>query len=198
MDSYLANHVGVGDATRFILNGQESRIYGSIYRATADSVDVVVYTTMSSAILQQFLLLPVQADVYPMASQSCMVELIATEERRNVPRSNILDVIFILPVAEVESGLFFMDGAGNSFFLRYVLQNGEVQSSSTNFFMLHIIQPICICLFHSFNYLAQHLKRSMFHQTEAETSSQNFRIYFSMEAFFYLSTGYKIHVYKHQ
>lgn len=122
MDRYLADHVGVGDSIRFLsTGGQESSNCGSIFHATADSVDVVVYTTVTSAFLQRFFLSPVQADVYPMASNSDMVELVALDERRNVPRSSILDIVFILLIAEVESGLFYMGGASNLFFNRYAL-----------------------------------------------------------------------------
>jgi hypothetical protein len=52
--------------------------------------------------------MPVHTDVFPMAALSHMVEVIAMEERVIVPRSHIYDVAFIVPLADVKSGFFYM------------------------------------------------------------------------------------------
>jgi hypothetical protein len=118
---------------------------------------------MSSTILQQFSLPPVQADKYPMVTHSGMVEVIPSEETSTIPRSSIIDLAYVLPIKDAESGFFYMAGATNMFFVRFVIRGAAIQPCQTEFFyMCHIIQPLTLCLFHSLNYLAQQLKKKCF------------------------------------
>jgi hypothetical protein len=123
-----------------------------------------------------------------MASLSSIEEVVAVEERQVVQRDYINDVAFILPLAEVESGLFYMSGASNTFFTMYALYNRSITPyRSTYYFGHHHVEPFTVQLFHSMNHLAQHLKKVLFHQREADVSARKFRLFFSKEAFNYLS-----------
>lgn len=195
MDVSIIWHIGVDDCIRFypgdvenMRNPVNDLCYGRIVAATIDTVEVILYKRMTSALLQQFSLPPLHTDSFPTAAISCMVEVIAVEQRIILPRSRIYDIIFIVPLAEVESGLFFMSGACNIFFQRYVIFDGTaVPCNQEYYFCRRFIQPFSIRIFHSLNHLAQQEKKSMYHQSEAELSLRMFRTSFSMEAFAYLS-----------
>lgn len=65
---------------------------------------------MTSALLQ-YSLGSIHTEMYLMSTHSSMEELVLTKERQVVPRGCIDYVEFILPLAELESGLFHMSGA---------------------------------------------------------------------------------------
>ncbi len=66
--------------------------------------------------------------------------------------------------------------------------NGSIVPCSQEYYFRHcVIQPFSVRIFHSINHLAQQMKKSTYHQTEAELSLRTFRTSFSMEAFGYLS-----------
>jgi hypothetical protein len=62
-----------------------------------------------------------------MAAQAHMLKLICQDTYVEVERSEVYDIAFIIPLSEVESGLFHMSGSYNSFFTRYTINNGTVE-----------------------------------------------------------------------
>jgi hypothetical protein len=76
---------------------------------------VVLFKTLSEELLMQYSLLSITTADYPCAVQSGMVELIEIAEVQNMCRSNIYDLAFIVPLHEVETGLFQLSGAQNTF-----------------------------------------------------------------------------------
>jgi hypothetical protein len=54
-----------------------------------------------------------------MTSQDNLVEVFQTEGTKCIDRSSITDVVFIVPAHEVESGHFFLSGAGNVLIIRF-------------------------------------------------------------------------------
>jgi hypothetical protein len=195
MDENLRLHVGCDDNILFrptssmqrLQTARDDLAVGRIVGSTSDAVEVVVFETIKSSFLQQFALPPVTADDFPVASQSRMLEVVRKDTRISVARSSIHDIAFIIPVSEVESGLFHMSGSYNSFFIRYAFCQGVVQPyGSELYFSSRIVEPVTFRLFHSLNNLAHLVKKSLYHQGEAELSLRTFRLYYSTEAFSYL------------
>ncbi len=58
--------------------------------------------------------------------------------------------------------------------------------TSVYYFVTLAVEPVSVRLFHSLNYLAGLLRKSMYHQGEAETSCRTFQLFFSVEAFCHL------------
>lgn len=85
---------------------------------------------MTSEILQKFALIPLQSTEHPVAAQSGMVERMAIDRRMIIPRSLIYDVIFIVPLAEVASGLFYMLEASNIFVCQFRISASTIASMS--------------------------------------------------------------------
>ena len=74
---------------------------------------------MTSEILQHFKLRAINSTDYPLASQDNISEVYQTSEEIIIDRPVIMDVAFIVPILEVESGLFYLSGAENTFCVRY-------------------------------------------------------------------------------
>lgn len=86
-------------------------------------MDVIVFKRMSSDISQQHSLPPVTATEYPMAHHGNMVEVIASmSDLVSVPRASILDIVFIVPMKEVESGMFHIAGSRSAFYTRFTFE----------------------------------------------------------------------------
>jgi hypothetical protein len=81
----------------------------------SNEVSVVLFKTVSEELLMQYSLPSITAADYPCAVKSGMVELIEIAEQWNIWRSNIYDIAFIVPLCEVESCLFHLSGALNTF-----------------------------------------------------------------------------------
>ncbi len=79
-----------------------------------------------------------------------MQEVYQSSDEIYVKRSTIIDVAFIILLAEVESGMFFLSGVENTFCIRYILADNKLVSST----------------------LSQPLRRTMYHQAESVTSYQ--------------------------
>jgi hypothetical protein len=56
-----------------------------------------------------------------------MLEVYLTSEEIYVERAVVQDVAFILSVEEVESGMFHLAGAANTFFIHFFLERGVMQ-----------------------------------------------------------------------
>jgi alpha/beta superfamily hydrolase len=78
------------------------------------SFDFIVkkFSLLSSEVLQKYSLCPLSAVHYPMAFQDNLVEVFHTQDTECIDRSSIIDVVFIVPAQEVESGHFFCQVLG--------------------------------------------------------------------------------------
>jgi len=116
-----------------------------------------------------------------------MVEVIASDSKEIVPQSNIMDVVFILPVSEVEQGSFYMSGSKLIYFKRYcVTGNNIIQPCHPNaYFGKFYLEPFSIRLFHASNNLAQNLTRFLHHGPSSRLSMKTFR-FFSGEALMFI------------
>lgn len=162
---------------------------GQIINANHVRVKVSLLNIMDSEAMKRHRIKPVTAESFPVAAQDGMVEVYQTSEEIFVDRTMIKDVAFILPLQEVESGMFFLAGAENTFFIRYIFSQNTMQMCNPSvYFSRYLIEPLGVRLFTAMNTLSQHLTRSMYHQAESELSSKSFRLpLFSMESFMYLA-----------
>jgi hypothetical protein len=127
---------------------------------------------------------PITIAAYPVASQAHMLEVVSQDISVNVERASIFDIAHVVPLLEVESGLFNMSGSYNSFFIRYALRNGIVeQYTSDYYFLSRPVEPISIRMFHSLNFLAGLVKKSLYHQGEAESCIRTFRLFLAQKLF---------------
>jgi hypothetical protein len=80
-----------------------------------------------------------------------MVEVVGQECCVNVARSAIHDIVYVLPLSEVESGLFHMFGSYNCFYIRYSICKGALIPTGVSdyYFVSRPVEPIpfdCIIL----------------------------------------------------
>ncbi len=150
---------------------------------------------MDSATLQRFTIKLINPTDYPLAYHDQMVEVYKTLEETYVDRCNIIDVAYIVPVSEVESGRFYLSGADNVFCTRYMMVNATMQAcSSCLYFSRYYVEPFSVRLFTTLNTLSQNLRRSLFHQPESQISKWSFRLpLFPMESFWYLVYRIGVH-----
>jgi hypothetical protein len=101
-------------------DGADKEGLGKVVHIGASS-DLIVkkFRLLSSEILQKYSLCPLSAVHYPMACQDNLVEVFHTQDTECIDRSTIIDVAFIVPAQEVESGRSFLSGAGNVFIIRF-------------------------------------------------------------------------------
>jgi hypothetical protein len=165
---------------------------GEITNVEISRVKLKLFKAMDSDIMQRHKIKPIASMDYTVAAQDGMVEVYQTSEEIYVERVKIQDIAFILSVQEVESGMFHLAGASNTFFIRFFLDHGVMRPFQRSiYFSRYFIEPLNIRLFTMLNTLSQHLRRSMYHLAESEVSNKSFRLpLFSMEAFMYLA--YKV------
>jgi len=151
-----------------------------------NDIQVRIFNGMSSRIIRRHAIRPLQASDHPTAS--AMVEVIGTETRCTFSRDQILDIAFVLPLLEVESGNFFMAGAANCFVCRFIYENENLESyvSISYYFSWRPVEPLSLRFFSQLNALAGNLKKMMCHTAESQISMRSFRLSFSSEAFYYL------------
>lgn len=198
MDENLCVHIGFED--HILCRPAESTVagrplvivenlaVGRIVGGGGNVLQVQVYTWMTSEILLQYSLPPITTALYPTASLTHMIEVVQVDCCINILRPSIFDVAYVMPLSEVESGLFNMPGCYNCFYTWYSLNAGALLASyaSEYYFVSRPVEPISIRLFHSLNHFSGMMKRALYHQGEATGCHQTFRFYFSAEAFCYL------------
>jgi hypothetical protein len=117
MDDSLRVHLGFEDYILFqpiesTVAGRPLLIFdnfavGKIIGGTANVLQVQVFTRMTSEDCLQYSLPPVTTAAYPTASFANMIEVVDCQDSYvNVARSAIHDIAHIMPLPEVESGLF--------------------------------------------------------------------------------------------
>jgi hypothetical protein len=182
----IQNNVQVGDYVIFSSTNRNGM--GEIVSASATTVHVKIVKEMDSSTLQDFNISPITPTDFPLASQDGLVEVYKTQEVVSLERSLIRDVAFFVPIQEVESGMFYMSGAENTFYIRYIKVNNSMQQCMPSFyFSRYLVEPLGVRLFTAMNTLSQHLRRAMYHQPESVISRKSFHLpMFSMESFWYL------------
>jgi hypothetical protein len=183
----IQKNVQAGDSVKF-QSGNFHRL-GIVVSVDTATVSVRLFKDMDSATLNRYCLRPIVAEEYPLAAQDQVAEVYLTSDELLIERCDIVDVAFILPIQEVESGIFFLSGSENSFCLRYILAGNEMKSCHPSFyFSRFLVEPLSVRLFVAINTLAHHLRKSLYHQPESAISKKSFRLpMFSMEAFWYLA-----------
>jgi hypothetical protein len=146
------------------------------------------YTRMTSDISRRFSLQPITSTFFPVASNTNIVELVGTSRITKEARIDVVDVVFCLPIMELESGMVHLTGASNLYFVRFVLtdDNRLIPFPSSFYFSPYYIAPFSIRLFGSLNVLAQNLKKVLFHLPESQEPKKIFRLFFGSDAFHYL------------
>jgi hypothetical protein len=124
----------------------------------------------------------------PNASKDEISEVYQSSDLVEIERKAIVDVAFIAPMEEIDSGMFFLSGVDNAYCIRYVFVNNTMCSArSSVYFARYLVEPISIRLFMNLNSLAHHLRKALFHQWESSISRKTFRLpLFLMEAYWYL------------
>jgi hypothetical protein len=120
--------IQVGDFIKFIQRNanrcnSHNNGYGEVISSDLQRLKVVLFQTMDSETLQKYNLQPINPSEIPLAFEDRITEMYKTSEILFVDRSDIQDILFIIPVAEVESGVFHLSGADNVFCTRFVKEN---------------------------------------------------------------------------
>jgi len=185
----LQSHAQLGDYVMFHPLSQHGIGLGEICHATKTVVELILFRCLDTTIIRQFVIMPIGVTSNHFAAQSGLVEVYKTYEAVSIERSRIKDIAFILSVAEVESGMFYLSGAESTFFIRYVLgKDTLIQYDRSLYFRRYFIEPLNVRLFTTLNTLSQHLQRSMYHLAESAVPSRSFKLpLFSMECFMYLA-----------
>jgi len=125
---------------------------GIIIGCSGSTFQVRVFYPMTLECLQRFSLPLITTAACPLASTSNMMELVLQDIVVSVERSNVIDITFILQIFEVESGLFYMSGSHNSYFIQYILCSDTIAHYRTkHFFVTLAIEPVSLRLFHMLN-----------------------------------------------
>ncbi len=117
-----------------------------------------------------------------------MLEVYKSSDEIYIERSAILGLAFIVPMAEVESGMSFLSGAEKTFCIRCIFDNNKIVSCRPSlYFCRYMVEPLGLHVFTVLNTLSQHLRRAMYHQAESVISKKSFHLpLYSMESFWYL------------
>lgn len=188
LDALIQNKIGVNDCIAF--DSRQGLRLGMVVNDSFENVEVLLFEKVTSDISKQNSFQPLSAIDYPMAYHGHMQEVFGrVTNNLSVPRRSIVDIIFILPITEVESGMFHIAGSKVAYFMRYYMRADGKLIGCTSYVYLkrYMVEPFSHRIFSSINHLAHHLKKKMYHLKESETTSKSFRIFFSMEAFMYLS-----------
>jgi hypothetical protein len=99
---------------------------------------------MTEEIMKNYLLPPIMASLFPVASQSDVVELVAMSSVMKTTIRSIVNVVFVVPIQELEEGTVHVTGATNVYFIRYALNNkGALFSVPPSlYFSNNWVQPI--------------------------------------------------------
>ncbi len=100
----LQNNVYIGDYVQFNAELGLGEIIGA---GPQDNLVIRLFKRMDSDTLRRYHISPVTVGEFPLASQDGMIEVYQSSSEISLARSSILDVAFIVPLKEVESGFFF-------------------------------------------------------------------------------------------
>jgi hypothetical protein len=169
-------------------SGQDKTQLGEVIHSDEDGVLVKNFLVMDSKMLKRFSIIPINPNYFPLSYYDGLVEVYKSPDEMYVERCNILDLAFIVLIAEVESGMFHMSGAENVYCTRFSMVDSLMELCSSNFyFPRYIMEPLSIHMFTTLNTLLQNLQRLLYHQSESSTFKRSFCLaLFPMESFWYL------------
>jgi hypothetical protein len=133
-----------------------------VLSASEENLTCRHYLPITSDILSRFSLQPITSSFFPVASNTNVVELFGTARTTTVARRDVVDVVFSLPITELESGMVYLTGASNLFFVRFTLSEDDrlFPFPSSVYFNICYIAPFSIRLFGSLNMLSQNFKKN--------------------------------------
>jgi hypothetical protein len=170
------------------VNDSNTRVIGKIVKAHGDGrISLSVLSHATSDVLLRHLLSAVTDAEAPFAVKSGMVEVIQVPNTLKISRSSIVDVAFIVPLAELESGSFHVTGAVNTYFARFIIHpNGTI--SPYNHFVLQarLALPVTYRIFRGLNMFSSMIKRALNHQPEEHSTTKTVRLQLCYNTFFYL------------
>jgi hypothetical protein len=179
----LRYHLSLGDGV--VVNDSNTRVIGKIVKAHGDgriSLSMLSYAT-SDVLLRHSLSAVTDAEA-PFAVKSGMVEVIQVPNTLKISRSSIVNVAFIVPLAELESGSFHVTGAVNTYFARFIIHpNGTI--SPYNHFVLQarLALPVTYRFFRGLNTFSSMIKRALYHQPEEHSTMKTVRLQLCYDAF---------------
>jgi hypothetical protein len=103
MFSELQRVVSIGDYVKFSDHSNLSGL-GEIVEVNHDRIKLKTFRHLDSATMQSHSLSPLNPRDHPLASQDEMVEVYQTTHFTYISRHSILDIAFIVPLHEAESG----------------------------------------------------------------------------------------------
>jgi hypothetical protein len=116
-----------------------------------------------------------------------MIKVIQTAVTSKIPRSSIVNVALILPLVEVESGLFHLTRALNTYFICYIhLGDGRIQQYPYYVLQPRVAEPLSFQIFGVLNVLSSSLKKSIYHQPEDQSITKSFRLPFRCDPIFFI------------
>ncbi len=183
--------IAVGDYVKFNTTLHLRESLGEVIGMgrDADTLQVKMFLPLTSLVMKKYSLPPLTAASHPLSCQDNLPEVYQAEEIQYIERCSITDVVFIVPVQEIESGRFFLSGATNAFLIRFTMnrRHGMLPWLETFYFSRRVNEPISVRLFHAVNALSNHIRRCLFHHPESLTTCQSFKLpNYSPEFFWYI------------
>jgi hypothetical protein len=190
----LQTYLSLDDGVIIKQNNNVTAI-GKIVKVHDDNkISVSLFSRVSSDLLIHHSLSVVTATKAPFAVNSGMVEVIQMPTIIKIPRSSIVDLAFIVPLVEVESGLFHLTGARNTVFIHYIHhREGSIASYPYSMLQARITEPVSFRIFRGLNILSSSLLRTLYHQPEEHSSSKSFRIQLCYDSFFFIWSKFYNH-----
>jgi hypothetical protein len=142
MFTKLQRSISVGDFIKFS-NEKYPMGLGEVVNGSSENVKVKILLPMDSTTMRSFSLPPLASIMYPVASQDGMVEVYQTVTHVSIPRYNINDIAFTVPISEVDSGRFHLSRTKNTYVIRFFNDGRGMQPCKSSFyFSRHLIEPL--------------------------------------------------------
>jgi hypothetical protein len=119
MEDAIRRSVSTGDCLQLKNNSSNvttDPVIVEVISAGEDTISCHLYTPMTGEILHRFSLQPIMASLFPVTAQTNIIELLGMVHIISASRGDIIDIVFIVPVQELESGMVHITGACNLFF----------------------------------------------------------------------------------
>ena len=170
----LRSNASIDDAV--IFKGDHDSLIGKIFEINSNNnITVILLLQMSAELLIRHSLPSKTNSESPVATKSGMVEVFLSATRLVIDRASIIDIAFIVPLHEVEGGLFHLAGARNTYFIRYQQHHDrgfEVYSGSM--LQPRSVEPFSSHIFRSLNMLSTSIKKLFYHQPEEQSVFKTF------------------------
>lgn len=189
LDDAIRIFVSVGDYISLRQATTSRTLIGQVLSASQDEVRFREFVPMARDIMTRFSLQPLVQSLYPVASQCNITELVVTSAVHNASREQLIDIVYVIPIGELESGMVHMTGASNIYFVRYEIQeNNKITNSPSAYYFFHprLIRPFSVRLFLALNSLASNIKKMLFHIRVSTSTRRSFQMDFPGDAFNYL------------